>query len=119
MVLGVDDPHRYGCTDLGSALANVPGHAFKSCLLTRRRYAARPRWRAFISTYVDTHAGQIRLPGIGALLCSVYPLCTSNWRFERFERFCRFVKSVSCVESKELLGSNPSPSATPKLCSSS
>src|ERR1035438_9324262 len=43
---------------------------------------------------------------------SVYPPCTSNWRFGRFYRFYRFVESISYLESTSTFGSNPTLSAS-------
>jgi uncharacterized protein len=68
-VVGVDDPHRYGCDDLDGALASVPSNAFK-VLLAHSPELWRKASAAGIHLYLcgHTHAGQMRLPGIGALL---------------------------------------------------
>lgn len=68
-MLGVDDPHRYGCGDLNGALETVPADAFK-VLLAHSPEMYRQASTAGIHLYLcgHTHAGQIRVPGIGALL---------------------------------------------------
>jgi uncharacterized protein len=68
-VLGVDDPHRYGCDDLDGALPSVPPEAFK-VLLAHSPELWHKASTAGIHLYLcgHTHAGQMRLPGIGALL---------------------------------------------------
>jgi len=67
-VAGVDDPHYYGCDDLDGALADVPVDAFK-VLLAHSPEMFREAAAAGIDLYLcgHTHAGQVRLPGIGAL----------------------------------------------------
>jgi len=66
-VAGVDDPHYYGCDDLDGALEDVPADAFK-VLLAHSPEIFREAAAAGIDLYFcgHTHAGQIRLPGIGA-----------------------------------------------------
>jgi predicted MPP superfamily phosphohydrolase len=68
-VLGVDDPHRYGCDDLEGALASVPADGFK-VLLAHSPELWRQASAAGIHLYLcgHTHAGQMCLPRIGALL---------------------------------------------------
>jgi predicted MPP superfamily phosphohydrolase len=68
-VLGVDDPHSPGCCDLAGPLATVPPDAFK-VLLAHSPEIYCEASLAGIHLYLcgHTHAGQIRLPGIGALL---------------------------------------------------
>ncbi|MGO9272398.1 MAG: metallophosphoesterase [Terriglobia bacterium] len=66
-VIGVDDPHYYGCDDLDGALEDVPTEGFK-VLLAHSPEMFREAAAAGIDLYLcgHTHAGQIRLPGIGA-----------------------------------------------------
>lgn len=68
-VIGVDDPHRYGCDNLDRALTSVPPDAFK-VLLAHTPELWHQASVAGIQLYLcgHTHAGQIRLPVIGALL---------------------------------------------------
>ena len=67
-VVGVDDPHFYGCDDLKSAMSGVPERGFK-LLLSHTPEMYQEAADAGIDLYLcgHTHAGQIRLPGIGAL----------------------------------------------------
>jgi uncharacterized protein len=67
-VVGVDDPHYYGGDHLGAALEDVPKGAFQ-VLLAHSPELFRQAAAAGIDLYLcgHTHAGQIRLPGIGAL----------------------------------------------------
>lgn len=68
-VVGVDDPHFFGCDDLRQAARDVPKDGFK-LLLTHTPEMFGEAAAAGIDLYLSghTHAGQIRLPGIGALL---------------------------------------------------
>jgi predicted MPP superfamily phosphohydrolase len=67
-LIGVDDPFRYRCDDLASALTSVPLQAFK-ILLAHTPELYRESSDCGIDLYLcgHTHAGQIRLPGIGSL----------------------------------------------------
>jgi predicted MPP superfamily phosphohydrolase len=67
--IGVDDAHYYGCDDLSTPLAAVPGGAFKLLLAhTPELYAEAAD--AAIDLYLcgHTHAGQVRLPHWGPLM---------------------------------------------------
>jgi uncharacterized protein len=68
-IIGVDDPHHYGCGDLDGALESVPPDAFK-VLLAHSPEMFDEAAAAGIHLYLcgHTHAGQICLPGIGAPL---------------------------------------------------
>jgi uncharacterized protein len=68
-MIGVDDPHHYGCDDLDRALESVPPDAFKVVLAHSPEMFAEAA-AAEIHLYLcgHTHAGQICLPGIGAPL---------------------------------------------------
>jgi predicted MPP superfamily phosphohydrolase len=65
-VIGVDDPHCYGCDDLEGALEGVPEDGFK-VLLAHTPEIFEKAARSGIHLYLcgHTHAGQIRLPVIG------------------------------------------------------
>jgi uncharacterized protein len=67
-LIGVDDKFDYCCDDLPAALAGVPAHAFK-ILLSHSPELYQEAAAKGIQLYLagHTHAGQIRLPGIGAL----------------------------------------------------
>jgi predicted MPP superfamily phosphohydrolase len=68
-VVGVDDPHRYGCDNLDGALERVPRDAFK-ILLAHSPEIFEEAAAAGVHLYLcgHTHAGQIRLPVIGGIL---------------------------------------------------
>jgi predicted MPP superfamily phosphohydrolase len=65
---GVDDTFEYQCDDLAGALAGVPAQAFK-ILLSHSPELYNEAAAAGVHLYLTghTHAGQIRLPGIGAV----------------------------------------------------
>ena len=67
-LVGVDDPHYYGCDDLTSALFGVPREAFK-ILLAHSPELASEASAARVNLYLcgHTHAGQICLPWIGPM----------------------------------------------------
>jgi len=74
-LLGVDGPHRYGCDDLEAARAPVPAEAG-------------------VDLYPcgHTHAGQIRLPGIGApLMNAAYPrsYAHGHWQHGAMQGYTR------------------------------
>jgi uncharacterized protein len=62
-IAGVDDPHYYGCDDLGTALSDVPNDGFK-VLLAHTPEMYEEAHAAGIHLYLcgHTHGGQIRLP---------------------------------------------------------
>jgi hypothetical protein len=67
-LIGVDDKFEYRCDDLPAALARVPPDGFKILLSHSPelyREAAAEGIRLYLTGH--THAGQIRLPGIGAI----------------------------------------------------
>jgi predicted MPP superfamily phosphohydrolase len=67
-LLGVDDPHYYGCDDLEAARAAVPADAF-TILLAHSPELAEPAAAAGIHLYLcgHTHGGQICFPWLGPL----------------------------------------------------
>jgi predicted MPP superfamily phosphohydrolase len=68
-LIGLDDPHYYGCDDLSGALEAVPGGAFKVLLAhTPELYAEAAAAGVHLYLCGHTHAGQIRLPWLGAVL---------------------------------------------------
>lgn len=66
-VIGVDDPYCYGCDDLRGAMAGIPGPDFK-LLLAHTPDLFADAESSLIHLYLcgHTHAGQIRLPFLGA-----------------------------------------------------
>ncbi len=65
---GVDDPYDYRCADISRALESVPEQAFTVLLAHTPEVYCEAAARG-IKLYLcgHTHAGQIRLPGVGAL----------------------------------------------------
>jgi predicted MPP superfamily phosphohydrolase len=67
-IAGVDDPHYYGCDDLGAALSDVPKNSFNKnvfkVLLAHTPEMYQEAGAAGIQLYLcgHTHGGQIRLP---------------------------------------------------------
>ena len=68
-MVGVDDPHKYECDDLHLALKEVPLNAFK-ILLAHTPEMFKEASCSGIDLYLcgHTHAGQIALPFVGALI---------------------------------------------------
>jgi len=68
-VIGVDDPHYYGCDDLPGALESVPSEAFKILLVHSPEIIEKAE-AAGIDLYLcgHTHGGQICLPLLGPLI---------------------------------------------------
>jgi len=65
---GVDDPFDYRCDDLDLALENVPEHSFKILLAhVPEIYKKAARCGVDLCLSGHTHAGQIRLPLVGAI----------------------------------------------------
>jgi predicted MPP superfamily phosphohydrolase len=68
-VIGVDDPHYYGCDDLIGALDGAPDESFK-LLLAHTPEIFEEAAQAGIDLYLTghTHAGQICLPWLGPVV---------------------------------------------------
>jgi predicted MPP superfamily phosphohydrolase len=68
-VIGLDDPHFYGCDDLSAALRHVPSEAFK-ILLVHTPELIQEAEADGVDLYLcgHTHGGQICLPLIGPIL---------------------------------------------------
>jgi uncharacterized protein len=67
-IAGTDDPYDYRCDDLSKATAGVPPEAFKILLThTPALYAQAAEAGVHLYLCGHTHAGQIRLPLLGAL----------------------------------------------------
>lgn len=90
-VMGVDDPHFYGCDDLREASRDVPEDGFK-LLLSHSPETYKEAADAGVDLYLSghTHAGQIRVPGIGALAqladCP-RALAFGHWRYHRMQGY--------------------------------
>jgi predicted MPP superfamily phosphohydrolase len=65
-LIGLDDPHYYGCDDLPGALRGVPPEAFK-ILLVHTPELIHEAAASGINLYLcgHTHGGQICMPGLG------------------------------------------------------
>jgi predicted MPP superfamily phosphohydrolase len=65
-LVGLDDPHYYGCDDLPGALRGVPEEAFKMLLVhTPELVAEAAEYGVQLYLCGHTHGGQICLPGVG------------------------------------------------------
>jgi predicted MPP superfamily phosphohydrolase len=68
-VIGVDDPHHYGCDDLPGALRHVPSDAFKIFLVhTPEMLEDAAQHGVHLYLCGHTHGGQICLPVIGPII---------------------------------------------------
>jgi hypothetical protein len=90
-VIGLDDPHYYGCDDLPGALQDVPVDAFK-ILLVHTPEIIDEAERQGIHLYLcgHTHGGQICLPWLGPLFINAN--CTRKfvrgvWRHGRLQGY--------------------------------
>jgi predicted MPP superfamily phosphohydrolase len=68
-IVGVDDPHHYGCDDLPGAVQEVPDDAFRVLLVHTPELITDAHAHG-IDLYLcgHTHGGQIRFPLLGPLL---------------------------------------------------
>ena len=85
-IVGLDDPHYYGCDDLPKALAGVPESAFKILLVHSPEMAPEAAAAGF-SLYLcgHTHGGQIRFPLVGpAIVNAKCPrsFIRGPWRYD-------------------------------------
>ena len=90
-VTGVDDPHFYGCDDLKGAMRNVSKRGFR-LLLAHTPEMYQEAADAGIHLYLTghTHAGQIRLPGVGGMLqLAACPRAYSfgHWRHQKMQGY--------------------------------
>lgn len=100
-LIGLDDPHYYGCDDLPGALRGVPEGAFK-ILLVHTPEMLEEAHQSGISLYLcgHTHGGQICLPLIGPLL--VNASCPRKytrgvWQYKSVKGYTSAGVGSSCV----------------------
>jgi predicted MPP superfamily phosphohydrolase len=90
-VIGLDDPHYYGCDDLPAALRNVPSDAFK-ILLVHTPELIQEAEASGIDLYLcgHTHGGQICLPLIGPILINANcrrAYARGVWRYKQLQGY--------------------------------
>jgi predicted MPP superfamily phosphohydrolase len=70
-LIGVDDPHYYGCDDLPGALRGIPPEAFK-ILLVHTPELIKEAEACGVDLYLcgHTHGGQVCLPLIGPIIAN-------------------------------------------------
>ncbi len=100
-VVGVDDPHYYGCDDLPAALSRVPRDAFK-LLLVHTPEMLEEADASDIDLYLcgHTHGGQICLPWIGPILVNANcprKYTKGAWRYRRVQGYTSSGVGSSCV----------------------
>lgn len=90
-VIGVDDPHYYGCDDLPGALRGVPSEAFK-ILLVHTPEIIKEAEEYGVDLYLcgHTHGGQICLPLIGPIIANTN--CTREytrgvWKYRNLQGY--------------------------------
>jgi uncharacterized protein len=90
-VIGLDDPHYYGCDDLPAAVRDVPSEGFK-ILLVHTPELIKEAEAYGIDLYLcgHTHGGQICLPLIGPLIthtnCS-RAYASGVWRYKKLQGY--------------------------------
>ena len=90
-VVGVDDPHYYGCDDLPGALRLVPPQAFK-ILLVHTPELLEDAARHGVHLYLcgHTHGGQICVPLIGPIIVNTNCPRTYTrgvWRYKQMQGY--------------------------------
>jgi predicted MPP superfamily phosphohydrolase len=105
-LLGLDDPHYFGCEDLPGVLRTVPEGAFK-ILLVHSPEIVDDAAEAAVDLYLcgHTHGGQICLPGIGPVIVnSRCPrVCRGGaWRYNGMKGYTSFGLGCSVVPARFL-----------------
>ena len=98
---GVDDPHFYGCADLDRALGGVPDDAHPILLIHTPEMIRRAAAHG-VGLYLcgHTHAGQIRLPVVGAPYNNARcrrKYCAGPWRVDGMTGFTHYGSGSSGV----------------------
>jgi predicted MPP superfamily phosphohydrolase len=90
-LIGLDDPHYYGCDDLPGALHKVPEDAFKILLVhTPEMVADAARHGIHLYLCGHTHGGQICAPFVGPLI--THASCRRQyvrgvWRYQHLQGY--------------------------------
>ncbi len=90
-LVGLDDPHYYGCDDLPTALKGVPHDAFKILLVHSPEMLGEASEAGF-DLYLcgHTHAGQICLPSLGPIIRNAAcprRFLRGKWRYEQVQGY--------------------------------
>ena len=90
-VIGVDDPHYYGCDDLPGAMRAVPPEAFKILLVhTPEIVEAAAVYGVDLYLCGHTHGGQICLPWIGPIIVNANcprRFTQGIWRYKQVQGY--------------------------------
>ena len=100
-LIGLDDPHYYGCDDLPGALHGVPEEVFKVLLVHTPELAAEAETHG-IDLYLcgHTHGGQICLPWLGPVISGANcprRYVRGAWRHKRVQGYTSAGVGVSVV----------------------
>jgi predicted MPP superfamily phosphohydrolase len=100
-LVGLDDPHYYGCDDLPGALCGVPEQAFKVLLVHTPELLAEAE-SSGIDLYLcgHTHGGQICMPFIGPVISGAQcprRYVRGPWRYKRMQGYTSAGVGVSIV----------------------
>jgi uncharacterized protein len=100
-LVGLDDPHYYGCDDLPGALRSVPEEAFKILLVHTPELLAEAE-ASGVALYLcgHTHGGQICFPLIGPLISGANcprKYARGAWQYKRMQGYTSAGVGVSVV----------------------